>query len=97
MARHLQKYGTDVACKAGKMEETVAMSKYLGLCETCDHDAVCTLKRSPKLEIIQCEEYSTQPVMCRQQSAPKEMSSSAAPESGGPAGCDAGGLCEKPA
>jgi hypothetical protein len=36
------------------------MPKYSGLCETCDHDATCTLRRSPQLEIIQCEEFSTQ-------------------------------------
>jgi hypothetical protein len=37
------------------------MPKYSGLCETCDHDATCMLRRSPQLEIIQCEEFSTQP------------------------------------
>ncbi|NLT68172.1 MAG: hypothetical protein GXX84_16335 [Acidobacteria bacterium] len=37
-------------------------SKYRGLCETCDHDAGCTLKRSSRLEIIHCEQFSTQPV-----------------------------------
>jgi hypothetical protein len=39
------------------------MPKYSGLCETCDHDATCTLRRSTQLEIIQCEEFSTHPVM----------------------------------
>ena len=39
------------------------MPKYSGLCETCDHDASCMLRRSSKLEIIQCEEFSTQPVV----------------------------------
>ena len=39
------------------------MPKYSGLCETCDHDATCMLRRSSKLEIIQCEEFSTQPVV----------------------------------
>jgi len=38
------------------------MLKYSGLCETCDYDATCMLRRSPQLEIIQCEEFSTQPV-----------------------------------
>jgi hypothetical protein len=36
--------------------------KYTGLCETCEHDATCLLRRSPQLEIIQCEEFSTQPM-----------------------------------
>ena len=38
------------------------MPKYSGLCETCDHDATCTLRRSSQLEIIQCEEFSIQPL-----------------------------------
>ena len=38
------------------------MPKYSGLCETCDHDATCMLRRSTKLEIIQCEEFSIQSV-----------------------------------
>jgi hypothetical protein len=37
-------------------------AKYYGLCETCEHDATCMLRRSTKLEIIQCEEFSIQPV-----------------------------------
>ena len=37
-------------------------SKYTGLCETCEHDATCMLRRSTQLEIIQCEEFSIQPV-----------------------------------
>ena len=40
-----------------------ARSQYSGLCETCDREADCTLKRSPLLEIIHCEEFSTQPKM----------------------------------
>lgn len=36
--------------------------KYYGLCETCEHDATCMLRRSTQLKIIQCEEFSTQPV-----------------------------------
>jgi hypothetical protein len=36
------------------------MPKYYGLCETCDHDATCNLRRFPQLTIIQCEEFSTQ-------------------------------------
>jgi hypothetical protein len=37
--------------------------KYSGLCETCDHDSTCMLRRSTRLEIIQCEEFSNQPVL----------------------------------
>ena len=37
-------------------------SKYSGLCETCEHDATCMLRRSSQLKIIQCEEFSIQPV-----------------------------------
>jgi hypothetical protein len=37
-------------------------TKYHGLCETCEHDPTCMLRRSTKLEIIQCEEFSIQPV-----------------------------------
>lgn len=40
--------------------------KYRGLCETCDFDATCTLKRSPRLEIIHCEQFFAQPIMYRQ-------------------------------
>ncbi len=36
------------------------MPKYSGLCETCDHDATCNLRRFPQLKIIQCEEFTTQ-------------------------------------
>jgi len=36
--------------------------KYHGLCETCEHDPTCMLRRSTKLDIIQCEEFSIQPV-----------------------------------
>ncbi len=35
--------------------------KYYGLCETCEHDETCTLRRSSVLKIIQCEEFSIQP------------------------------------
>jgi hypothetical protein len=38
------------------------MPKYTGLCETCEHDATCMLRRSPQLAIIQCEEFSILPV-----------------------------------
>jgi len=38
-------------------------SKYSGLCETCEHDATCMLRRCSQLKIIQCEEFSIQPVV----------------------------------
>ncbi len=38
------------------------MPKYYGLCETCEHDATCSLRRDPQLNIIECEEFSIQPV-----------------------------------
>jgi hypothetical protein len=38
------------------------MPKYTGLCETCEHDATCMLRRSPMLAIIQCEEFSIMPI-----------------------------------
>ena len=47
------------------MTKMPKMPKYSGLCETCDHDATCTLRRSTQLEIIQCEEFSTQPVVSK--------------------------------
>jgi hypothetical protein len=37
--------------------------KYRGLCETCEHDPTCMLRRSTQLEIIQCEEFSIQPAI----------------------------------
>ncbi len=36
------------------------LPKYSGLCETCDHDETCNLRRFPQLKIIHCEEFSTQ-------------------------------------
>ena len=39
--------------------------KYSGLCETCEHDSTCTLRRSTVLKIIQCEEFSVQPVAAK--------------------------------
>ncbi|HSW39035.1 MAG TPA: hypothetical protein VLL97_06040 [Acidobacteriota bacterium] len=54
-----------------------ASTKYRGLCETCDQDATCTLKRSFRLEIIHCEQYSTQPVAKNQTPIPATV---AAPE-----------------
>ncbi len=57
--------------------------KYHGLCETCDHDATCTLKRSPRLEIIHCEQFTTQPVIQKQTPVPDKESPSAGPRSQG--------------
>ena len=37
--------------------------KYSGICETCDHYQACVLKRIPQLEVIQCEEFCTHPVV----------------------------------
>jgi hypothetical protein len=37
--------------------------KYFGLCQICEHDPTCMLRRSPQLEIVQCEEFSIQPVV----------------------------------
>jgi hypothetical protein len=46
--------------------------KYSGLCETCEHDPTCMLRRSTRLEIIQCEEFSTQLVPNKPVSIPVE-------------------------
>ena len=32
--------------------------KYSGLCETCDHDQACMLKRIPQLEIISANSFA---------------------------------------
>ena len=64
-----------------------ATSKYYGLCETCDHDATCTLKRSSRLEIIHCEQFSTQPVMRKQTPVQDEASPSATQKSHGIGTC----------
>jgi hypothetical protein len=47
-------------------------SKYSGLCETCEHDATCMLRRSTVLKIIQCEEFSIQPTVADQGSVREE-------------------------
>jgi hypothetical protein len=60
-----------------------AMSKYHGLCETCDRDAACTLKRSSRLEIIHCEQFSTQPLVRTQDSTPAGIAPSAIPRNHG--------------
>jgi hypothetical protein len=54
-----------------------ARSKYTGLCETCEQDATCTLKRSSQLEIIYCEQYFTQPLMDKKTPIQEEVSQSA--------------------
>src|SRR5512140_2258250 len=41
------------------------MPKYSGLCENCEHDATCMLRRSTVLKIIQCEEFSIQPTFAQ--------------------------------
>jgi hypothetical protein len=51
-----------VSFKCERKNAMTDMPKYSGLCETCDHDATCMLRRSTQLEIIQCEEFSTKPV-----------------------------------
>jgi len=59
--------------------------RYRGLCETCDQDATCTLKRSARLEIIHCEQYSTQPVVTNQNPVPVALDSAETPASCNPA------------
>ena len=39
------------------------IARYSGLCETCDHDSTCMLRRSTVLKIIECEEFSIQSSM----------------------------------
>jgi len=42
-----------------KWERILAMGvKYHGLCESCESDGTCTLRRSTRLKIVQCEDYS---------------------------------------
>jgi hypothetical protein len=65
------------------IEGIMAASKYHGLCETCDHDVTCTLKRSTRLEIIHCEQFSTQPVMNKQTPIQEKASPSTALQSHG--------------
>ena len=57
----------------GKESERMPKSqKYIGLCETCEHDATCMLRRSTQLKIIQCEEFSTQPTAAKVSAATNE-------------------------
>jgi|WetSurMetagenome_2_1015567.scaffolds.fasta_scaffold67835_2 hypothetical protein len=69
-----------------------AISKYSGLCETCDHDATCTLRRSPRLEIILCEQFSTQPATNGQTHVKEEPSHTNAPGNGVSAACGTSGI-----
>lgn len=48
------------------------IQKYSGLCETCEHDDACTLRRSTILKIIQCEEFSIQPTAAKPAAAQTE-------------------------
>jgi hypothetical protein len=64
-----------------------ARSKYTGLCETCEQDATCTLKRSSQLEIIYCEQYFTQPLMDKKAPIQEEVSQSADPQRQGISSC----------
>ena len=42
-----------------KWERILAMTvKYHGLCESCERDGTCTLRRSTRLKIVQCEEFT---------------------------------------
>jgi hypothetical protein len=50
-------------------ERMPKIQKYYGLCETCEHDETCMLRRSTQLKIIQCEEFSTQPTAAKISSA----------------------------
>jgi F420-non-reducing hydrogenase iron-sulfur subunit len=51
------------------------MLKHYGLCENCDRDATCTLRRSARLAIIECEEFAaTQPRASRTSKARRTMS-----------------------
>ncbi len=53
-----------------------ASTQYRGLCETCDQNATCTLQRSSRLEIIHCEQYSTQPAVIKQNPISEKIASS---------------------
>ena len=46
-----------------RMDAMANEVKYSGICETCDHYQACVLKRIPQLEVIQCEEFCTHPVV----------------------------------
>lgn len=46
-----------------RMDAMANTVKYSGICETCDHDQACRLKRIPQLEVIECEYFCTHPVV----------------------------------
>ena len=46
-----------------RMDAMANTVKYSGICETCDHDKACMLKRIPQLEVIECEHFCTHPVV----------------------------------
>jgi hypothetical protein len=50
------------ALQPERMNAMAYVPKYSGLCETCEHDSTCMLRRSTRLEIYECEEFSNQPV-----------------------------------
>ncbi len=35
----------------------IETARYSGLCETCDRDLTCTLKRSTQLRIVRCQDF----------------------------------------
>ncbi len=63
------------------------MPKYSGLCENCEHDATCLLRRSTVLKIIQCEEFSIQPIVAQPGPAKTEDVYSGEPSMGLCANC----------
>jgi hypothetical protein len=71
---------TNLNMKLEKGSAMAARSKYTGLCETCEQDATCTLKRSSQLEIIYCEQFFTQPLMEKKTTGEEEASQSADPQ-----------------
>jgi hypothetical protein len=56
--------------------------KYSGICETCDHDQACMLKRIPQLEIIECEHFCTHPVVNTISATPAEAAKEDPTEAG---------------
>jgi hypothetical protein len=72
---------TAISITMGKESERMPkIQKYFGLCETCEHDATCMLRRSAQLKIIQCEEFSTQPTAAKIKTSQNEVLLSDAPE-----------------
>ena len=59
-------FATNKVAEVMPVERMDAMAntvKYSGICETCDHDKACMLKRIPQLEVIECEHFCTHPVV----------------------------------